>query len=393
MKKAPILFTAFIVLLLLVALPIAAPAQGIRIGLLLPLSGKLSDIGDVEAKSFLMAVETINKAGGIKGRRLSPILEDTGSDPGIARPALEKLIKRDKVLLVAGCCSSSVANISAAICQESKVPFLITSASADGLTENDSSYVFRLCTPSSEYGESLKGFLKRKAGIKSAAVIHEDTSYGRYESRRFFSLCRRENIYIAIKRSFKGDIAGLPRLFSEIEAKSPDLLYIISGSALAPAAAIRQIRTGGMSLKMLLGNRKGFAYSEFIKSIGLEGDHIFVQVPWMPSVPYTGAMKYYMNFKKRFFFEPDYHGVQAFSGILVIADALKRSDTLTTEAVRSAFCETDILTPLGPVSFVSYGRKSQQNRLPPLLCQWIDGNLEIVWPGSLATAKHLLGYP
>ncbi len=392
MKRALILFTGLVVLLLLVALPIAAPAQGIRIGLLLPLSGKLSDIGDVEAKSFLMAVETINKEGGIKGRRLSPILEDTGSDPDIARPALKKLITRDKVLLVAGCCSSSVANISAAICQENKVPFLITSASADELTENDSSYVFRLCTPSSEYGDSLKGFLKRKAGIKSAAVIHEDTSYGRYESRRFFSLCRRENIYIAIKRSFKGDITGLPRLFSEIEAKSPDLLYIISGSGSA-TAAIRQIRAAGVSLKMLLGNRKGFGSSEFIASTGLEEEHIFVPVPWTPSVPYEGAMNYYMNFKKRFFFEPDYHGVQAFSGILVIADAIKRSDILSTEAVREALYETDMMTPLGPVSFVSYGGKSQQNRLAPLLCQWIDGNFEIVWPGSLATAKHLLGYP
>jgi branched-chain amino acid transport system substrate-binding protein len=77
--------------------------------------------------------------------------------------------------------------------------------------------------------------------------------------------------------------------------------------------------------------------------------------------------------------------------MMVIADALKRAEPLTPKTVRDALSETEMMTVFGPVAFVSYDKKIQQNRLPTYLVQWIDGRLEIVWPKEVATARYV--YP
>jgi branched-chain amino acid transport system substrate-binding protein len=75
----------------------------------------------------------------------------------------------------------------------------------------------------------------------------------------------------------------------------------------------------------------------------------------------------------------------------VIGAALKRSAALRPRAVRDALAATDLMTVFGPVKFVSYGKKNLQNKLPTFLVQWIDGNLEIIWPHRLATKRYV--YP
>jgi branched-chain amino acid transport system substrate-binding protein len=63
------------------------------------------------------------------------------------------------------------------------------------------------------------------------------------------------------------------------------------------------------------------------------------------------------------------------------------------EKVRDAMSTTDMTTLLGPVKFVSYQKKSQQNKLPTLLLQWLNGKVEIVWPRHLATQKVVYPIP
>jgi len=76
-----------------------------------------------------------------------------------------------------------------------------------------------------------------------------------------------------------------------------------------------------------------------------------------------------------------------------MADALKRTKILTPGNVRDALAKTNLKTIYGPVKFISYNKKSRQNRLPTYLIQWIDGKAEIVWPRHLATKKAVYPRP
>ncbi|MGB9617228.1 MAG: ABC transporter substrate-binding protein, partial [Desulfomonilaceae bacterium] len=72
---------------------------------------------------------------------------------------------------------------------------------------------------------------------------------------------------------------------------------------------------------------------------------------------------------------------------------LKRANPLTRDGVRNALAATDMMTVFGPVKFVAYGKKKQQNQLPTYLVQWQHGVLETVWPRNVATKPYVYPVP
>lgn len=130
-------------------------ADRIKVGVVLPLTGKLAKFGEIEKKSFLMALEEINAAGGVNGKRIHLIIADTIGKPDVGRSAIEKLISRDKVIVVGGGYSSSMTWATIAVAQQRKIPFLVNTGSADRITEQGWKYIFRLNPPVSEYPQGI----------------------------------------------------------------------------------------------------------------------------------------------------------------------------------------------------------------------------------------------
>ena len=145
--------------------------------------------------------------------------------------------------------------------------------------------------------------------------------------------------------------------------------------------------------KLFLGRTAGFTLPEFQNTAGDASEYVCSATLWAPSVPYPGAGDYYDKYFARYRSAPEYHGAEAYAAMYVIADALERAKSLTPKAVRDALAETDMMTVFGPVKFVSYGKKTQQNRLPALLVQWINGKLETVWPKEVASRRHVYPLP
>jgi branched-chain amino acid transport system substrate-binding protein len=104
-------------------------------------------------------------------------------------------------------------------------------------------------------------------------------------------------------------------------------------------------------------------------------------------------MDYFKKYQAKFKEETEYHGAEAYASLYVVADALKRAKSLSHKDVRDALAATDMKTAFGPVKFVSYGKKTQQNKLPTFLVQWQKGNLETVWPKEVADKKYVYPVP
>ena len=85
-----------------------------------------------------------------------------------------------------------------------------------------------------------------------------------------------------------------------------------------------------------------------------------------PPSPYPGARAYYDNFVDRYGSPTEYHGAEAYAAMFVIADALKRTKSLSPEDVRNALAKTDMMTAFGPVKFVSYGKKTPAKQAPDI---------------------------
>jgi branched-chain amino acid transport system substrate-binding protein len=363
---------------------VPALAENIKVGVLLPLTGKLARFGEIEQKSFLMAVKEINATGGVNGNGIDLIIEDTTGRPDVGRSAIEKLILQDKVVVVGGGWSSSVTWGAATVARQRKVPFLVNTASADKITEQGWKYIFRINPPVSEHPRALASFLKKVARVKTAAILHENTYSGQFGAKRFVKLCEELRIEVVMNEGYEAGATELDPLLLEVKAKNPELVYMNS-SPMEASLLMQQVKMHNLDPRLYVGNAAGFT--------GEAAEYVYCHTLWTPSVPYPGARDYFDRFVAKYGITPGYHGAQAYAAMYVIADALKRAESLTHKGVRDALSETEMMTVFGPVKFVSYGKKTQQNSLPTYLVQWINGKLEIVWPKEVATARYVYPAP
>lgn len=370
-----------------------AAADGIKVGVILPLTGKLAKFGEIENKSFLMAAEEINAAGGVNGKKIDLIIEDTTGKPDVGRSAVEKLISQDKVVMIGGGYSSSVTWASIAVAQQRKVPFLVNTGSADKITEQGWKYIFRLNPPVSEYPKGFASFLQSVAtDVKTVAILHENSLFGQSGSKKFVKQCKKLGLEVLMKEGYEAGAVDFKPLLVKVKSKNPDLVYMIS-YIMDAALLIRQSKELNLNPNLFVGGAAGFTLPEFHKNVGEASEYVYSATLWVPSVPYPGAREYFDKFVAKYGTPTEYHGAEAYAAMYVIADVLKRAKSFTPQDVRDALAETDMMTVFGPVKFVSYGKKAQQNRLPTFLVQWLNGKLETVWPQEVATAKYVYPIP
>jgi len=370
--------------------PLISDAQSIKVGIILPLTGEKAAFGEIEKNSFIMALNEINKAGGIKGAKIELLIEDDTGKPDVARGATEKLVSKDNVVMLGGGYGSSETYAIAGVAQQKKLPLLVNTGSADRITEQGWNYVFRLNPPVSEYSAAAESFLKEVAKPKAAAILFENTLFGTSGSKEFEKSCKDLGIQVALKEGYESGAVDFKPLLIKVKNANPDLIYMIS-YIMDASLLMRQSMELDINPKLFIGGAAGFTLPEFLQNAGKASEGVFSADLWVPSLPYPGAMDYYNNYKKLYGKVTEYHGAEAYAAMYVIADVLKRAKSYSPEDIRQALAATDMMTVFGRVKFISYEKKTNQNKLPTYLVQWIKGKLECVWPKDVATAKYV--YP
>ena len=391
MKNIPAALACFLLIMSLSQGSISA-AGPVKVGVLLPLTGSQVKFGQLEKKSFLMAADEINAVGGVNGRKIELIIADTQGNPDAGRAAIEKLIRRDQVLFIGGGFSSSVTWATISIAQQNQIPFLVNSATADKITEQGWEYIFRLNQPVGEHFETFVSFVKEVAtDIKSVALVHDNTLTGASEARKFFKTAQVLNLRLVDRERYERGQDDFKPLLAKIKTQKPDLVYMVAHDVQDAANLIRQCRELKLNPKLFVGAASGFTQTELAKNAGKASEQVVSLISWSASVPYPGARGYFEKFLAVYNTPPGYHGAEAYAAMQVIGAALKRASALNPRSVRDALAATDLMTVFGPVKFISYDKKTLQNKHPTLLVQWIDGKVEVIWPQSLATKKAI--YP
>jgi branched-chain amino acid transport system substrate-binding protein len=366
----------------------ALGAEPIKVGIILPLTGEKAKFGEIEKNSFVMALNEINKAGGVRGSKIDLLIEDDTGKPDVARAAAEKLISKDNVILLGGGYGSSETYAIAGVAQQKKMPFLINTGSADPITEKGWNFVFRLNPPVSEYSEAAESFFKDVAKPKTAVILFENTLFGTSGSKEIEKSCKELGIQVLLKEGYEHGAVDFKPLLLKVKTANPELVYMIS-YIMDASLLMRQSMELDINPKLFVGGAAGFTLPEFFQNAGKAAEGVFSADLWVPTLPFPGAMDYFRNYKKLFGKETEYHGAEAYAAMYVIADVLKRAKTYSNEDIRQALAATDLMTVFGRVKFISYGKKTNQNKLPTYLVQWIKGKLECVWPKEYATAKYV----
>jgi branched-chain amino acid transport system substrate-binding protein len=369
-----------------------AMAQTIKVGIVLPLTGEQAKFGEIEKRSFIMAAEEINAKGGVKGNKLELLFEDDTGKPDVGRSATEKLISQEKVSIITGGYSSSVTAAATAVAQQFKVPFLVTTGSADKITESGYDYVFRINPPASEYPAAVVTFLQEVVKPKTAVILFENSLFGQSSSKEFEEDCQKLGIKVLLKEGYNKGAIDFKPMLTKVKATNPDLVYMVS-YVMDAALLMRQAKELDFNPRLFVGGGAGFTLPEFHKNAGDAAELVYSATLWVETVPYPGAMDYYKKYQAKYKEDTEYHGAEAYASMYVVADALKRAKSITPKDVRDALSTTDMMTAFGPVKFVSYEKKTQQNKIPTFMVQWQKGELETVWPKEAAKKKYVFPVP
>lgn len=360
------------------------------VGVPLPLTGEYKAFGLMMKNSFELALEALNEDGGIKGRPLQLVYGDDGGNPQLAGRTIADLTEQAGAVMLTGGYQSDTTYALARAANTRDVPFLVSTAAADRITQKGWRNIYRLNPPVSEYTTGFEKFVIKELRPKSMAIVYENSMFGTGAAAAMMTFLRTTGIELSQLISYSSAQATpfrLRALLAPLTAEPPDMVYMISylSDAIALVGTLRNLGTPSQ----LAGGAGGFTHPRFLEQATDNAEGLLVVTLWSEQLPYPGAKSFFDRYRETYGAAPDYHGAEAYSALLVVADALQRADSLEPASIREALDATRLMTPFGPVRFYAYEDYERQNSVRTQVLQVRDGAFHLVWPLDLATVPFV----
>ena len=367
-------------------------AQDFKFSIPLPLTGTNAKFGEIEKRSYEIALEEINAKGGIKGKKVALEFEDSQGRPEVARSIAEKLIDVKKQPVIFGEYSSSCSKAIAAVAEERKDPYLVVTGATDDITQQNYKYVFRMNPTNAYYASGLISFLREVVKPASIAILYESSDFGTSGAEDMVKQAEKFPMKVLVKEQYEKGAVDFKPILSKVKAAKPDVIYMVS-YVMDAALLMRQIKELRIDAKLYAGGAAGFAIPEFIQSAKEAAEYVVTATLWSPQVTYPGAKEFAEKYKKLYNDYPSYHGAEAYSALYIIKDVLTRAKSMTSDDIRVAMKATQMMTAFGPIKFDDKEGYTNQNFMDTLVMQVINGQHETIWPQKYATKKYVYPIP
>ncbi len=367
----------------------------VAIGVILPLSGDLSDKGRDSSRGVILAIEEINAAGGIEsmgGAKVEAVFADSAGDTGTGIKQVEHLINNEKVCAVIGAYQSSVTKSATLTAEKLKTPFIVEMAIADVITERGFRYTFRIAPKASDYGKVQVEFLDSLGStsgytVKKVALIHENTDFGTAAALAQKEALRQHGMELAAEISYVAEgVTDLHQQVNDLLASQPDA--ILEAAYLSDSVLIkRELSASGMDIPMV-DSAGGTVSPEYVESLGVLAEGSFTVVEYSKYDESGAALN--NRFKERFNVDINGDSAYAYQAVWLLKEALEKAGSADREALRRELATTDM--PSGPHMILPAERlrfnKDGQNEYAPLFISQIqNGEMVPVWPSDIAVRQ------
>ena len=379
-----------ITIVMLLALSTGAwAADTIKIGVVGPRTGPAAATGKAFEEGIAIALDHINAKGGVLGKKLEIVFEDTGGVPEKAASALERLATREKVPIVVGESHSSSALAEIEVANRYKVPLIICEAWHDDITQKGYKYVFRAGPANSGVVDFYIAPFVKDNGFKKVAIVRENSDWGAGIAERTEMDLKKLNIpftTLKVERESKDYYTEL----TKIKGENPDIiLAYIYGTGLH--FFITQASEVGLSPKALILDGAGppSLWDSYWKNVGNAGELELFMSSMHEKVHLTPtSRKFWDDYKKKYGKDPtDYKTRSIYNVILVAADAINRAKSMDADPIVAALEKTNLEVTTGTVKFgLKPGTYEYHQWMPPMLVvQWQDKKQVVVYPKEAAT--------
>ena len=316
----------------------AKPTDTIKIGEFASLTGKEAAFGQSSHKGTLLAIEEINAAGGVLGKKLELVTEDNQSKAGESATIVKKLIARDKVVAILGEVASSRSLEAAPICQAAKIPQISPSSTNPSVTATGD-YIFRVCFIDPFQGVVMAKFAKDTLKIRKVAVLTSVSSaysvgLAKYFKERFAA----DGGTVAIEQKYSEGDKDYKAQLTAIKAAGIEGIFV-PGYYTEAALVCKQAKDLGLSVPIFGGD--GWEAPQLLEIGGGAVEGAYYSTHYSPENQTPAVTTFLAKFSQRWNKEtPDAMAALGYDSAMVLVDAIKRAGTTEGPKLRDALAAT-----------------------------------------------------
>ena len=332
-------FMLYGVIILCTAFATANAAETIKIGLLAPLTGFAAADGLSVKNSVDLAVEKVNKEGGLLGKKVELVTYDDRADAKDAVALAQKLIQQDKVVgLVAGSYSMPTRAV-APLFQDEGIPLVAAYAIHPDVTKAGD-FNFRNGFLGAVEGRGAAYTAVELLKAKKIALLTSDNDFGRTLAEGFneyISTFAKGKAEVVIALTYPMSEKDFKPYLSKIKEVNPDVIFS-SGYYFQTGPVLKQARELGMKSQIIGEEGADSPKTVEIAGEAAEGFVIVTNLNRDDKRPFV--QEFLKEYESRFKIQPDMVGASAYDAFMIICDGIKRAKSTTGKAMREAIAAT-----------------------------------------------------
>jgi len=345
-------------------------ASPIPIGIGVAKTSNVALFGEEQIIGAKLAEKYYNAKGGVNGTPIQLVFQDTGGDEAGAINAFQNLMKRDKVVGIVGPTLSQQCFSAGPIANREKVPVIAPSNTAKGIPQIGE-YIGRVSAPITLVApNAVKQALKINPQIKKVAVLYaQNDAFNTSETGVFQETAKNLKLNIATIQKFQTTDTDFTTQVTAVLGANVDLA-IVSGLAADGGNLVKQLRQLGYKGVIVGGN--GFNTANLFPVCGKYCNDIIVAQAYSPAANNLMNKEFVKTYKDQNKKDPPQFASQAFAGVQVIVEALRKVEkttgkkiaqmelALVREELNKAIRTGSYMSPLGEISLDKEGEIHQK---------------------------------
>jgi len=315
----------------------------IKIGVNYELSGKVATYGQSSVDGILMAIDEINEAGGVLGKKINPIKIDNKSDSAEATSVATRLATKDKVVAILGPATSGAFKATVPVATKNKIPVMSASTTADDVTVDDKGvkeFAFKICFNDSFQGTLMANFALNNLNAKTAVIIFDNTSdYSIGLSKNFKETFTNANGKIVGEEAYVEGETDFNAILTKIKGLDFDVIFI-PGYYEEAGLIIKQAKALEIN-KPVIG-ADGFDSPKLVDLAGKAAlNQVYFSNHYSSLDEDPQVLKFIENFKKEHGKDPDAFNALGYDLGYFIADAITRANSEDPVKIKEALAATE----------------------------------------------------
>jgi branched-chain amino acid transport system substrate-binding protein len=325
----------------------AVAADPIKIGVVTPLSGTYTPIGQQVRWGLELATKEVNAAGGIMGRQIELVFEDEEANPSVAVQKAEKLFEVQKVDFLTGTVNSGSTLAVGQTAERAGKLIATTVSFADSITgDKCSPNVFRVNARAGQQSTALAAWVVKQKPKAKVYFLGPDYEMGRSTVATFKKTVEGLGATPVGEVFAPLDSKDYTQYFGQLRQAKPEVLYTsVAGND--TVRLLTQMQDFGLLGNMLVVGASGTVTSQNIAAIGAAADGFGTGVGYSTQIDSPENKKFVEAFKAANKADPDLYGADSYGLIYFYKAAVEKAKSTETGKVREAMRGLDWMTPQG----------------------------------------------